>query len=279
MAWKWQLLRAGAFRLDGGSMFGVVPKALWSRNTPADDGNRIGLQTNCLLLERNGELVVVEVGYGGKWSEKERAIYAMEPRTIQDALADVGVSADDINHVVVTHLHFDHAGGLTMLDADEQIVPTFPNATIHVQHTEWHDALANKSTMTRTYLKSHLEPVADMIEVAIGEAELLPGLSVWPMVGHTWGQQAVRFKAADGVLCFPGDVLPTAAHVGLAYNMAYDVLPYENMHTKRQLLTRAQSEDWRIVIDHEPGDPVVRVAEHPEKPGRFVLEPTGETEG
>ncbi len=260
-------------------MFGVVPKSLWSRSTPADEENRIALQTNCLLLERDGEQVIVEVGYGSKWSDKERSIYALEPRTIEDALAEVGVALEDVRHVVVTHLHFDHAGGLTRLGAGDQPVPTFPNARIHVQRTEWNDALANKSTMTRTYLKSHLEPVADLIELLDGDAELFPGLTVSPVIGHTWGQQAVRFETVGGSVCFPGDVMPTTAHVGLAYNMAYDMLPYDNVQTKRRLLAQAHAESWRLVLDHEPGDPVVRVVEDPERPGSFILKPTGETEG
>lgn len=279
MTWKWRLLRAGAFRLDGGSMFGVVPKTLWSRVAPADEANRIALQTNCLLLERDGELVVVEVGYGGKWSDKERSIFALETRTIEDALAEVGVELADVAHVVVTHLHFDHAGGLTRIGDGGAPVPTFPNARIHVQRTEWEDALANKSTMTRTYLRSHLEPIADRVELVDGDAMLMPGISVMPMIGHTWGQQAVCVQTADGSLCFPADVMPTAAHVGFAYNMAYDMLPYENMQTKRLLLERARAEGWRIVLDHEPGDPVVRVTEDPERRGSFVLSATGETAG
>lgn len=260
-------------------MFGVVPKTLWSRATPADGDNRIALQTNCLLLERDGELVVVEVGYGGKWSDKERAIFALEERTIEDALAEAGVTPSDVAHVVVSHLHFDHAGGLTRLTEDGAIVPTFPRARIHVQRIEWEDALANKSTMTRTYLRSHLEPIADRVELVDGDADVLPGLSVMPMIGHTWGQQAVCVETAGGRLCFPGDVMPTAAHVGFAYNMAYDMLPYENTQTKRLLLERARAGGWRLVLDHEPGDPVVRVADDPERRGAFVLVPTGETEG
>jgi len=274
MVWQWRLLRAGSFRLDGGSMFGVVPKALWSRLVNVDEANRIPLQTNCLLLQAGGRNVVVETGYGDKWSDKERGIYALERRTIVDALGEQQVDPLGIDTVIVTHLHFDHAGGLTRLDEAGALVPTFPNAEVIVQRTEWTDARANKSTMPRTYLRSHLDPVADRVRLIDGEAEVLPGITVWPMVGHTWGQQAVRFSDAQGTVCFPGDVMPTAAHAGPAFNMAYDMLPYENMLSKTVLLERARDQGWRIAIDHEPGDAVVRVEDDADR-GGFALRPIG----
>jgi glyoxylase-like metal-dependent hydrolase (beta-lactamase superfamily II) len=269
--YSWQLLRCGAFRLDGGSMFGVVPKALWSRLSPPDDVNRIDLQTNCLLLEDGSSKIIIETGYGGKWTDKDRAMFHMEPRTILDALREIEIEPGQIDHVLVTHLHFDHAGGLTHLDDSGHPVSSFPNAAIHAQKTEWEDALANKSTMTKTYLRSHLDPIAEQVELADGEAEVAPGVTVWPMVGHTWGQQAVRFADDSGIVCFPGDVMPTAAHVGLAFNMGYDMLPYTNMLSKKELLQRAESEGWRIVIDHEPGDPTVRAQSDPDRRGAFQL--------
>ncbi|MHC5112965.1 MAG: MBL fold metallo-hydrolase [Planctomycetota bacterium] len=271
MLWTWQLLRAGAFGLDGGSMFGVVPKSLWSGLTPPDDANRIPLQTNCLLLTDGPATVLIETGYGDKWSDRERGFYDLERRTVLDALREVDVAPDDIDLVVVTHLHFDHAGGLTHLDASGAPVSSFPNADIVVQRTEWRDALANKSTMTRTYLRTHLDPIAHQVRTVDGETALAPGLTVWPMPGHTWGQQAVSFRDADGVVCFPGDVMPTRAHVGPAFNMAYDMLPHRNMQSKTSLLQRAAEESWRLVIDHEPGAAVVRVEEDAERPGRYAL--------
>ncbi len=274
--WSWQLLRAGSFRLDGGSMFGVVPKPIWSALIEPDEQNRIALQTNCLLLDDGSQKILIETGYGEKWSDRERAIYDLERRTVVDALREVGCEPDQINFVFVTHLHFDHAGGLTVLDDSGEAIPAFPNATVITQKTEWDDAQANKSTMTRTYLRTHLDPIADRLQLANGEKEILPGVTVWPMVGHTWGQQAVRFDDGNGIVCFPGDVMPTANHVGPSFNMGYDMLPYQNMLSKQALLERARNESWQIVIDHEPGDAVRRVVNDPDRAGRFIL-PTVES--
>ncbi|MHC4612755.1 MAG: MBL fold metallo-hydrolase, partial [Planctomycetota bacterium] len=161
----------------------------------------------------------------------------------------------------------------TRNDADGNPVPTFPNARVVAQQQEWDDALANKSTMHRTYLRSHLDPIADRVHTADGEQQIEPGLSVMPMPGHTWGQHAIRFDDGEGIVCFPGDVMPTIHHAGPTTSMGYDMLPYVNMQSKAQLLDRARRESWRLVLDHEPGNPVVRVSEDPERAGRFRLEP------
>jgi glyoxylase-like metal-dependent hydrolase (beta-lactamase superfamily II) len=271
--WSWQLLRAGAFRLDGGSMFGVVPKVLWSKLVEPDELNRIPLQTNCLLLDNGVEKVLIEAGFGGKWSDKERGFYDLQRRTIVDALAEAGVEPQQINHVIVTHLHFDHAAGLTTLDKKGLAVPTFPNASVIVQKIEWEDALANKSTMNRTYLRTHLDPIADRVQLVEHEVEVLDGVRVFGMIGHTWGQQAIRFQDEMGTVCFPGDVLPTVNHVGLAFSLAYDMLPYHSMVSKQRLYQRAMAEDWRLALDHEPGHAVVRVQRHPDHADKFTLVP------
>ena len=258
--------------LDGGAMFGLTPAPLWRRLVTPDERNRIPLQTNCLLLERDGALVLIETGIGDKLSDKLRSIYAQERRTVADAIREVGRDPAGVSTVIVTHLHFDHAGGLTRLGDAGAAIPTFPNAEVVVQRQEWEDALANKSTMHSTYLRDHLDPIADRVRLVDAEAEVLPGISVMPMPGHTWGQQAVRFTDDAGrTVVFPGDVAPTVHHAGLATQMAYDMLPYENMLRKKHLLTTAREQGWLIVLDHEPGDPVVRSAPNPDREGQFRL--------
>ncbi len=253
-------------------MFGIIPKPLWSHLTDSDDENRILLQTNCLLLEsETGEKIIIETGYGDKMAAKDRQIFDMQDRCLTDALAEIDVDPAEISAVVLTHLHFDHAGGATRLGKNDESIPTFPNAKVYAQQTEWDDALANKSTMTKTYLRENFEPLADRMVLLDGECEPLPGIQVGPMPGHTWGQQMIRFRDEQGVVAFAGDVMPTAAHVGLAYNMAYDVLPYTNIQSKRGYLQQACEEGWRVIPPHEPGEPIRRVEKHAKREGAFSL--------
>ena len=264
-SWSWQLLRAGAFRLDGGSMFGIIPKTIWSRWAEPDEHNRIPLNANCLLLDNGSQKVLVETGCGDKWSDKERAIYALESRTVMDALAEAGVAPEAISTVIVTHLHFDHAGGLTRLNGNGEAIRVFPNAEIVVQQREWEDALANKSTMKRTYLRNHLDPIRESVRLVDGVAEVLPGIRVEPLPGHTWGIQGVFIDTPEmGTLVFPADMMPTAAHVHPAASMGYDMLPYEAMRTKLAFLQRAAEGSWQLLLGHEPGNPLASVHGDPE---------------
>jgi len=238
-------------------MFGLIPKTMWSQWTEADAHNRIALATRSLLVESRDGLVLIEAGYGDKWSDRERAMYELERRTAVDALAELSVDPRDIAHVVLTHLHFDHAAGLTRAGAAGP-EPVFPNARIHVQRQEWNDALANRSTMTRTYLRTHIDPIADRLELHQGEAEVVAGVRVMPAAGHTWGHQVVVWRDAEGTVCYPGDVMPTVHHAHPASSLGYDMLPYDTMLTKRTLLGRADAGRWRLVLDHEPGECVIR---------------------
>jgi len=272
MTWSVKILRAGTMRLDGGGMFGVVPKTMWERLSPPDDQNRILLQTNCLLLEQSGTKVLVEAGCGDKWSEKERGIYAIENRTVVHALQEQNVDPSEIDHVVISHLHFDHAGGLTRLN-DGIPVSCFPNAIVHVQNQEWKDANENRAVMTRTYLPNHLEPVAAQVQTHTGCSSVLEGLTVEPAPGHTWGQQSIHVDTADGRVVFPADVVPTINHAPPAFVMAYDIEPYTAMQTKVNVLSRAAEEGWTLALGHEPGPVLVQAESNPERPERRRLIP------
>lgn len=297
--YTWRLLRAGPLRLDGGSMFGVVPRAVWSRQVPYDEQGRIDVAHNCLLLRRvddpAAKPIVIEVGSGNKFDEKNRRIFGLSDRWVGYALCEVGCRCEDVGHVIVSHLHFDHAGGLTRRveagesadwtspDAPAGVKVTFPNAAVHVQRREWEDALANNSVMTRTYLRENLEPIRDRVRLLEAPPpfppgyrprrdelrerpvedrmiEVLPGIRALLVPGHTWGQQAILFTDERGrTVVFPADLLPTAHHIGAAYNMAYDVEPFISTVTRRWFLQAAAELDWLLVLDHEPGEPRRRV--------------------
>jgi glyoxylase-like metal-dependent hydrolase (beta-lactamase superfamily II) len=300
--YSWRLLRAGRFKLDGGSMFGLVPRVVWSKTVPTDDRGRIAVQHNCLLLERSGDgpgpkLVVIETGTGDKLDPKSRDIFDLEQRSILDALHEVNCRPEDVGGVAVSHLHFDHAGGLTRLarsgekpdwtgpgSAGEVSVKlTFPNATIYTQEREWHDAIANRSVMTRTYFRDHLEPIRGQLRTVdshrpfptgvipdrdelprlpVGPrmTEIMPGIRVFLVPGHTWGQQAIAFTDTAGrTIVFTPDVMPTVNHLGTAYSLGYDVEPYTSMVSRHWFLDAAAANDWLLVLDHEPGNPLQKV--------------------
>jgi glyoxylase-like metal-dependent hydrolase (beta-lactamase superfamily II) len=297
--YHWQLLHAGPILLDGGGMFGLIPHVVWTKVIPPDDRNRIKLAHNCLLLERDAKPILIETGSGNKFGPKMRKIFGLSDQWVADALRQAGCLPEAVEHVIVTHLHFDHAGGLTRAAlADEapawvrpadgsddasRVVRTFPRARIIVQRREWEDALANRSVMTRTYFRDNLEPIreqltliesplpflpghipdrGDLPATTVGqrETEVLPGVFVFRTPGHTWGQQAVRFIDEEGRnIVYVPDVMPSIYHLGPTYNLAYDVEPYTSMCSRRWLLEEAVINDWLLVLNHEPGNPLQRV--------------------
>lgn len=259
-----ETIRTGAFRLDGGGMFGLIPKPMWSKWTVPDADNRIALATRSLLVESRDGLVLVEAGCGDKWTDRERAMYDLERRTAVDALAELGVDPRDIAHVVLTHLHFDHAAGLTRMGA-AGLESVFANARIHVQRQEWLDALANKSTMTKTYFRSHLDPVATQAELHDGECTPLAGITLIPTPGHTWGHQSILIDAAERPVLYAGDACPTRFHAHPAASLGYDMMAYESMLSKREILGRAHANGWLVALDHDPQHALARVEQRDDK--------------
>ena len=250
MTWNWTLLDAGRFALDGGSMFGVVPKSLWSKLIEPDSRNRIPEACNCVLLERDGQRVLIETGFGDGWNEKEVDMFGMNGLTILDALQEKNIEPDSIDTVILSHLHFDHAAGVTLL----------PNARVIVQEQEWEDANNNRSTMSRTYLPKVLASIRPRIELVDGDTTIIEDVQLTVRKGHTWGLQSIEFQDEYGTVCFCSDVMPTCNHVGLAYSMGYDMLPWDNSQTKEKLLEEAYLKEWRMVLYHEPNSPVVTIS-------------------
>ncbi len=254
-------LDGGTQRLDGGAMFGVVPKPLWERRIPADERNRIPLGMRCLLVETPDELVLIETGLGNKEDDKFRGIYGVDnassaglPDRVHDSLAAAGFRAEDVGIVVNTHLHFDHAGGNTYRDAEGQVRLSFPNARYHVQRGEWEWAHRRNERTQASYLPHNFEPVmaAGRLELVEGEVEIVPGISVLRTPGHCPHHQSVLVRSGGETACFLADVLPTFAHLPLPWIMGYDVEPLVTLESKRALLARSVPERWLLVSNHDP---------------------------
>ena len=251
---KITFLDGGCLRLDGGAMFGIIPKVLWQRVAQPDDKNRIDLATTCLLIETAGRRIIVESGIGNKYGPKDRDIFALSDQWLLDSLAAAKVEPESIDTVILTHLHFDHAGGATRWNSDGRAIPTFPRATYIVQRGEWEDAVNGYYVMTATYRDENLKPLAESgrLKLVEGDGEVLPGVAVRLMPGHTRHQQGVIISDGSQTAIQPGDLMPTSSHVGLRYNMAYDLLPYDNMMNKTRLLEEAVARDWTLLLGQDP---------------------------
>lgn len=251
-------LEAGTQRLDGGAMFGVVPKPLWERRIPADERNRIPLAMRCLLVETAAALVLIDNGAGNKENEKFKDIYGIQnegaPTQLEDALKAAGFKPDDVDIVIDTHLHFDHAGGNTLVDAEGQINLAFPRADYVVQRGEFEWAHRRNERIQASYLPHNFDPVNDAgrFRFVDGAAEIVPGVSVLPTPGHTPHHQSVIVRSEDEAACFLADVIPTSAHLPLPWIMGYDVEPLVTLESKRSLLAQARQEQWLLVFEHDP---------------------------
>ncbi len=251
-------LEAGLQRLDGGAMFGVVPKALWERRIPADERNRIPLGLRCLLVETPDALVLIDTGVGNKEAEKFLEIYGIEnegtPTRLEDALRDAGFEPDDVDIVIDTHLHFDHAGGNTLRDAAGEVRLAFPRARYVVQRGEWEFAHSRNERVRASYLPDNFDPVerAGRFDFVEGEREIIPGIRVLPTPGHTPHHQSVLISSEGETAFFLADLIPTAAHLPLPWIMGYDLEPLVTLESKRGVLERAREEDWLLIFEHDP---------------------------
>jgi len=262
-AWTAHTLETGFLWLDGGAMFGSVPKALWSRTNPPDEKNRIRLAMRCLLLEGEGRRILVDDGVGDKFAPRFGEIYRveLEPFTLERSLSSLGLGPEDVTGVVLTHLHFDHAGGSTRRLGD-RLAPRLPRARYYVQRRNWENAEAPNPRERASYLPENFEPLreAGVVTLWEGPQQPWPGIELFTADGHTRGQQLVRVSGGGETLYFVADLIPTASHVRIPFVMGYDVAAIETMAEKRALLERACRENAWICLEHDPAIALARPA-------------------
>lgn len=265
-------IESGVQQLDGGAMFGVVPKPLWERRIPADTRNRIPLALRCLLVEAPNALVLIDSGVGNTYDEKFGDIYGIsnagDPTRLEDGIRDAGFDPTDVDIVLNTHLHFDHAGGDTVLGEDGVIRPAFPGARHVVQRGELEFAHSRNERIRASYLTENFDPISEagLWDLVEGEAEITEGVLVIPTPGHTPHHQSVLVESDGETVCFLADVCPTSAHVPLPWIMGYDLEPLVTLETKRGLWSRALDESWLLVFEHDPRVPWGRLDPDADKP-------------
>ena len=257
--WRVHAIQAGGQKLDGGAMFGVVPKPLWSRRITADERNRIQLGMRCLLIEHPNELVLIDTGAGNKENEKFHDIYGLENaggagRTmLEDGIRQAGFALDDVTMVINTHLHFDHCGGNTYVDEEGVVRPSFPKARYILQRGELEFASIPNERTSASYFPRNWAPIqaAGRLELIEGEPMIVPGIRIARTPGHVPHHQSIILESAGETAIYLGDVVPTSHHLALPWIMGYDVEPLITLESKRRLLTHARDEQWLVVFEHD----------------------------
>jgi glyoxylase-like metal-dependent hydrolase (beta-lactamase superfamily II) len=264
----------GRFRLDGGAMFGVVPKPLWSRRAPADDRNRISLAMRPLLVRRgSAPAILIDAGIGAKMDSKSADIYAIDRSTnLESTLRDAGLTTTDIPVVLASHLHFDHAGGFTATDDSGKVSPAFPNARFIVNRGEWEDATHPHERNRASYLPENFVPLLDagVVDFTDDDVTIADGVRVKRTGGHTRYHQIVYIESQGRTAVFAADLMPTTAHVDEPWIMGYDLYPMDTLAFKRTFVREAIDREYLIFFEH---DPEIAAGYIREVNGRKVVEP------
>jgi glyoxylase-like metal-dependent hydrolase (beta-lactamase superfamily II) len=266
-------LTDGFFRLDGGAMFGVVPKPLWEKRMPADEKNRIMFGLRPLVVRGAGKTMIIDAGIGDKMDPKSLAIYGIDrSRNLDHALAEAGLDAGGIDLVLASHLHFDHAGGFTRRDPSGALGPRFPRARYVARTGEWEDATHPHERNRASYLQENFVPLMDagVLELVPGDGPIMPGVRVVRTGGHTMHHQIVMIESRERTAVFAADLIPTTSHIDVPWIMAYDLYPMDTLAFKRTFVREAIDREYLIFFEH---DPVVAAGYVREKDGRTYVEP------
>ena len=256
-------IESGRFLLDGGAMFGVVPKTLWSRQIPADDKNRIPMAMRCLLVKsiNTGRIYLVDNGSGNKFDEKMTDIYGLdyEHSDLVTSLEKAGVKPEEITDMVFSHLHFDHCGGTTDYDESGKLKEVFPNAAYHVNRRHWETANHPNAREKASFFAENIDPISNSgrLQLVDDYHSFEDGFTTLPMDGHTIGQQLPVFSDSDHTVVFAADLLPTSAHVPLPWVMGYDMRPVQTLKEKEEFLKKAVSNGWYIFLEHDASNEVI----------------------
>lgn len=249
-------IETGEFALDGGSMFGVVPKVLWEKKIPADEKNRITLRLRSLLISGKGKHILVDDGIGMKDDKKIKDIYKIDHTrfNLEKSLSQHKLACKDITDVILTHFHFDHAGGSTKIDENGKLVPTFPNATYYIQRKNLEWAHSPSERDQASFTNANFEPLikAKLLKELEGSKELYPGIEILVVNGHTIAQQIIKISDKKNTLLYCGDLIPTSAHIHIPWNMSYDNNPLVTLKEKKNILEKAVKENWILFFEHCP---------------------------
>lgn len=248
-------LNTGTFALDGGAMFGIIPKPLWEKTNPSDDKNRVLLAANNLLLIGNNKKILIDTGMGDKWDQKARSIYNINQQqsSLEISLTQHSVKADEITDVILTHLHFDHAGGATRF-VDGKLCPAFPNAKYFVQKKNYEWAVNPTERDKGSYLPDNFMPLYNegVLNLVNEDFRFDDYISFIVINGHTFGQQMVRISDSSRTLLFGGDLVPFSSHIHLPYIMGYDLQPLITLEEKKRIFGMAADQEWKIFFEHDP---------------------------
>ncbi|MBR9978116.1 MAG: MBL fold metallo-hydrolase [Bacteroidetes bacterium] len=254
-SWKVNLLETGRFKLDGGAMFGVIPKPLWHRANPADERNRIDMTMRALCLRRADRVILVDTGVGHKESGKFRDIFAIDFSVVslETGLATLGITAEEVTDVILTHLHFDHVGGCVRNDGGA-LSAMFPNATHYVQRRQWEWAMTQSERDRASFIADNYLPLreAGILQLLDGEEKIFEEMELHIVDGHTFGQQLVRVRDGDVSLLYAADLIPMSAHLPGPWIMGYDLQPLVTLQEKHDLLTRAVGDGDILMFEHDP---------------------------
>jgi glyoxylase-like metal-dependent hydrolase (beta-lactamase superfamily II) len=255
-------VETGRFGLDGGAMFGVVPRTLWEKSNPPDEKNRIAMVARALLLVGDGRKILIDTGNGSKFAEKFASIYKIDNSqdTLLGSLQALAIRPEDVTDVILTHLHFDHAGGATTR-MDAEIRPTFPRATYYVQHEHWKAAMEPTDRDRASFIRDDFLPLKEcgVLEFTEGEGEILPGITSRVVHGHTSALQCPVISEGNTTLLYCADLVPLSSHLQLPWIMAYDLRPLVTLEEKRRLLGVASDEQWTLFFEHDPVTVAARV--------------------